>query len=608
MSRPTKHKLMNYLKFCTLQLILLFFTTLVLAQESSPAQSINKEATGLNVIVSVVGLNKAETKNAFAYLDIEKNKASPRLNKLWLKQLHSKAEKDIKKSLHAFGYYQASIKSQLSKDTNGIWHATYHIKTGKKVSYTNVEIKISGAGNEEKKIIAAQENFNIKKGDLLDHEFYETSKTDLLSLIGNLGYADAKIEKKQLLINPEENTVELILHISTGEKFYLGEFNFHQDILKPELLNKYLVDIKRGEFYSQKNLLDIQQSLVRSGFFSLVDIEPKFEQAEEQHVPIDISLSPVKQHKFSFGIGFDTEIDLNASARWQNRLINSSGHNSDVLLKISDKQSKLQGTYWIPINDPRTDKLGFISRFETEDTGSTYRKTLDLEANYIFKWQQWDAKLFTELKYEQYEFGIFDRSSSLLSLGARMDGNFIETRPYPRKGWALYTELRGAPANALSDTSYMRVHVKSRIIFPVMDGGRLLLRGEVGAATVDKVLNYPNSLRFFAGGDQSVRGYDWKSLGPTDLQGDVIGGRNVLTASIEYNHKVNKSWVAAAFFDAGNAFNDEIDKIYYGAGFGARWISPVGLVRLDLGIPINGDDEVTNLQSAVLYFGFEISL
>lgn len=567
-----------------------------------------KEPPGLELKITMAGLNEAETKNALAYLDIEKNRSSPRLNELWLKQLHSKAKENIIQSLHAFGYYQVKIESQLSKDANGVWQASYVIEKGEKVKFTNIDLQITGAGAEEDDIIAVQKNFSIKKGDLLDHQLYEKSKTDLLSLIGSLGYADAKIDKKQLLVDPERNTVELVLHLSTGEKYYLGEFRFHQDILKPKLLNKYLVDVKPGDYYSQKNLLEIQQSLVQSGFFSLVDVDPEFENAKEQQVPIDITLSPANQHKFSFGVGYDTEIELNASARWQNRLINSSGHNSDVLLKVSPIQSKLQGNYWIPVNDPRTDKLGFIIKIEHENTDYTYRNTLDIEANYIFKWREWDMKLFTEYKHERYDISRLSLTSSILSLGGRVDGLFIEKKPYPRKGWALFSELRGAPSDAVSDTSYTRLHIKSRIIFPVFDEGRLLLRGELGGADVDDNRKYPSSLRFYAGGDQSVRGYKWKSLGPTDSKGNVIGGRNVITASIEYNHKLNKSWLGAVFFDAGNSFNDEYEKLYYGAGIGARWISPVGLVRLDAGFPINNDDDIPDPGSFVVYFGFDVSL
>jgi len=583
--------------FCLLLLALLMF------------QSASAQETALSVNITIEGLNDEEKNNALAYLEIEKNKLNPNLNELWLKRLHSKAEENIKQSLRPFGYYQALVASLLEKDSTGTWQARYQVKTGERVKIVSIDLTINGGGINDSEVLSAVEQFSIKEGDLLDHEVYELEKDNLLNSIGHLGYSDVKTEKKQLLVDPFKNSAEITLLINTGEKYYLGEFHFHQSSLQEDLINRYIHDVKPGDPFSQKRLLSLQQSLMSSGYFSLIDIKPEYSQTKEQHVPVDITLTPAKQHKISFGLGYDTEIDLNASIRWNNRLVNSYGHNTDVLLKVSDKKSFLRGTYWIPVYNPGTDKLGITAKFETEETDDTDRNTLDLEVALISKWRDWDSKLFTEYKFERFESGAEPETiTRLLSIGGRLENVSFETGLYPRSGWAAFAELRGAPSLVWSDTDYLRMHLKSRLLFPVQEKGRFILRGELGLAGVGDFDKYPNSLRFFAGGDQSVRGYDWKSLGPEDKSDEIVGGKNVISASIEYNHKISQKWVAAGFLDAGNAYNDELDKLYYGAGFGARWISPVGMVRADLGWPINEDDEATKLSSLVFYFGFEVSL
>ena len=112
--------------------------------------------------------------------------------------------------------------------------------------------------------------------------------------------------------------------------------------------------------------------------------------------------------------------------------------------------------------------------------------------------------------------------------------------------------------------------------------GRVILRGEAGVTIASEVTVLPASIRFFAGGDQSVRGYDYKELGPVDENGEVIGGRYLLVGSIEYDHRITDDWSVAAFLDAGNAFDDFDEPLEQGAGFGVRWRSPVGPVRLDI--------------------------
>jgi translocation and assembly module TamA len=114
--------------------------------------------------------------------------------------------------------------------------------------------------------------------------------------------------------------------------------------------------------------------------------------------------------------------------------------------------------------------------------------------------------------------------------------------------------------------------------------GRLILRGEAGATAGAGVEELPSSLRFFAGGDTSVRGFGFQQLGPVDDDGNLIGGRYLLVGSVEYDHPIGGGkWGVAIFIDLGNAFNDFNDyELKGGGGVGLRWRSPVGPLRLDL--------------------------
>jgi translocation and assembly module TamA len=117
---------------------------------------------------------------------------------------------------------------------------------------------------------------------------------------------------------------------------------------------------------------------------------------------------------------------------------------------------------------------------------------------------------------------------------------------------------------------------------------RLIVRGRAGAILEDHVFDrVPLSLRFFAGGDNSVRGYDYESLGPRNALGELIGGNRVFEASVEYEHPLTESWSIATFVDAGNAFLGSDFKLRTGAGIGARWFTPIGPIRLDVAWPID---------------------
>src|SRR5699024_5397938 len=121
-------------------------------------------------------------------------------------------------------------------------------------------------------------------------------------------------------------------------------------------------------------------------------------------------------------------------------------------------------------------------------------------------------------------------------------------------------------------------------IQPLLKKGRIMARIDIGTTLTDKVTVLPSSVRFFAGGDHSVRGYGYQRLGPKNDEGDVIGGRHKLTGGIEYDYLFAPSWAWAVFVDAGNAYDtahaqlDDFETLY-GYGAGIRWRSPIGPIR-----------------------------
>ena len=198
-------------------------------------------------------------------------------------------------------------------------------------------------------------------------------------------------------------------------------------------------------------------------------------------------------------------------------------------------------------------------------------------------------KAFVELRSEEYEIrGQPSTQTDLLSIGFGQRFTELPQVAFPQRGRYLEYELRGASSELYSDTSYARLHITAKTLLPLGSNGRFRLVGDFGFAEVEDFDLYPTSLRFFAGGDSSIRGYSFKSLGPEDEDGNVIGGENLAVVSAEYDHRIAPQWVLAAFVDGGNAYNDKLDDINVGAGFGARWVMDFGSLRIDLAWPVSG--------------------
>jgi len=558
---------------------------------------------GIKVKVVLDGGSEEEQKNILAYLDIEQKKNDPEMTLKWLQRLNTKAPQQISNALQPFGYFSATVEPSLTQEKD-TWVARYQVTPGPVTHIDSIDIQVVGPGAEEAKIGAAVAAFPIKEGEVLDGDAYDEGKDALLELIASLGYAKAKSLVHQIRVNPESQQADIELKIDTGEKYYMGQLSFEQDMLNQDFLDRY-VHIKPGDVYSQETLLALQSDLVSTQYFSVVDVRPDFDKLDGEKVPVQVKLKPAKRHKLDFGLGYFSDIGPTGTTEWRYRPSNRRGHYMDTLLKLSPVKSLIRFGYWIPVRDPRTDNMVFTAKFVHEDSTSQKRDTFDLLGGYYFLWHGWDTRLYSEMKFETFTTGSQPETSTrMLSWGGSLERTQVKIEPFPTRGSYWFLDLSGS-AGMVSDTAYLRGHIKTRHFIPLSERNRLSIRAELGMAKVSDFTKYASSSRFYAGGDQSVRGYKYQSLGPLDKEDDVAGGRNIATGSIEYNYRFLQDWVAALFVDAGNAFNDEVDRVFWSGGVGIRWLSPVGPVRIDFAVPGNPDDDADKWR---VHFGFGADL
>jgi translocation and assembly module TamA len=582
------------LLLCSLFLIFAFFISPASSSAETPLE------------VEVHGLEDPMKANVLRFLKIEKMKDDERLNPRWIKRLHQQAPEEIKEALQPYGYYLPDIESKLT-ETDGKWLAVYTIDPGEPVQITKRNIQWSGAGADDPIFRESIDDYLEDAPDMLIHSDYEQTKSAFLSLALSNGYPRAKIEKSEILVDLESNTAEMTLLMDTGPLYYFGEITFEQDFLDPDLLQKY-VTLKTGDIYSHEALLEFQQNLIASNYAREVTIEPLYDKAVDDRLPINVVMRPIIPHRLSLGIGYETDIGPRVSARWIDRLINRYGHHSNVYVKLSAKESRLRASYSIPVFKPLTDSWVSTADYEYEETPSTESSTFELETAFVRRNLENTHffKSFIQGSREIFSVSHDPRqTTNLLTFGGIMRFSEIEDDLYPQNGYYLFLDLRGAAESLLSDTSFTRLHFNGRYLHEIGENGRIDSRLETGAAWVDDFSIYPASLRFFAGGDNSVRGYQYQTLGPTDKQDVVVGGKHVITCSVEYDHRLAESWVLAGFVDAGNAYDDKPEKLYIGSGVGFRWLAPFGSLRVDLAWPVSEQPELGDVR---LHVGFGATL
>lgn len=556
--------------------------------------------------IKVLGVKGELKDNVLFHLDIVKQKDSDELSPRWIKRLYAKGPEQIREALQPFGYYNPVIGSSLDK-VDDKWIAKYQIEAGVYVRVKSVDITWEGSGADNPGLKRGLDVYPLAIGDQLYHDKHESGKEQLLDTAFSKGYAKAKIKYSQIEVDPDSHTADITIVVDTGPLYYFGKVHFKQDFLDPDLLQHYNT-IKTGGIYSYDALLEFQQNLIASNYAREVTIDPLFASAQDNKVPLDVIMKPVVPHKLAFGLGYETDIGARGSVRWTDRLINSYGHHSEVYLKLAQKERLLSGEYFIPVLNPLTDRWLNAVRYEYEETPSTVSDKFLLETA-IVRRNLDDTlfyKLFVDYSWESFKIGKDPTTETkLLTLGGTMRFSRIDEDLFPQHGYFAFADLRGAADALMSDISFLRLHTKGRYLFGFGENGRLDFRGELGAAWVNDFEQYPNSLRYFAGGDSSVRGYEYQSLGPENSDGIVVGGKNLLVGSVEYDHRVAEKWVLAGFVDAGNAYNEKLDKLYVGAGVGFRWLAPFGALRIDFAWPVSESPEASDMR---IHLGFGATL
>lgn len=558
-------------------------------------------ASATSVTISLTGqdgqtLDKEIENNVRAYLSLHQQKDHPRLSDRWVMNLHRQAPAEIKKSLQALGYYQAEIASDLKQDADQ-WTAHFAIKPGPQLRYTASKLDIRGDAASDPIIQELITTLPLHEGDPVHHGVYESAKKQIQNLAARRGYFAAQFVEHAIAVDLETYSAALTLIFDSGERYQIGAIRFSESPIRESTLREYL-NFEIGSPYLTADLINLQQDLTNTDYFDSVVVTPDRESGGTS-VPIDVALTPAKRNRYTAGVGFGTDTGPRIKLGWQNRYINSRGHKAGADIKLSPVLSTLSSYYTIPHFLKRDGELSFNGIASRENTDTSESQGINLGLNYRHKRWGWDETVSLSYLFENFEIAGQEETSKLLIPGIAWSTTSTDDPTFTRSGYRLDLNLRGAISTFLSDLNFVQASLNAKAIHSFWDSGRFIVRGNLGLTETDDFDRMPTSLRYFAGGDNSIRGFGYEDLGPRDSDGDVIGGKYLLVGSFEYEHRIKDKWFVAGFVDAGNAFNKFGGEVEVGTGLGVRWLSPVGLIRVDVGVGISEPDRPIRLHIVI---------
>lgn len=504
-----------------------------------------------------------------------------------IRRLFNGAEEEISAALEPYGYYNSSVASDLRTTEQG-FDAVFHVTLGPPTVVTERTVAVTGDAAKLDSVQRAVRRFQPEKGQQLDHGVYEESKSAVETALSSAGYLRMEETKHRVAVTRRDNVARIDVEWDSGPRLRFGDVTFSSSQFPPGFLERY-IPWKPGDYYSQEQVSTLQQRLVDADYFAVVSTQPDSSNKDSLEVPIHVDVTPAKRSVYTASVYATTDTGAGVHVGMQKRWINRSGHKTGMDVDWAQRRQVASARYTVPLPGPHERSFNFGVSYKNEDTDTSHSRNTRVTMNESRRWGGFTRTLGLQYLAGTFEIADEQNYSDLFYAEATLSRKRSDDPSFPRRGYSLTFVARAAPEKFLSDTDFLQLFADGKYICPLGRRQRLILRASLGTMTVGDFDELPPELRFFAGGDRSIRGFDYQQIGSTNADGKVIGGTHLAIGSVELERYFFRKWGAAVFADGGDAFREEKFELNIGAGIGLRWRSPVGVVRVDVAKPVKSE-------------------
>lgn len=595
--------------------MLVFAAVLVSFSSTSNAQNAQNDAEG-SVNTPEIRISGAESELA---ANVRAHVGTPELScnvsQRRLDRQRPQVRRNTLRAAQAIGYYQATVditftaQAAMSEPVDSssptteagesqpqCWGLDINITPGPRVVFGDINISIADPSRAA--IFApVLATIPVQRGNPLRHSDYESLKSLISGHAIENGFFGSRFTTSELAIDLQRQRADINLVFDPGEQYSFGEISIETPDALSERFVQRFVTLQPNSPYHSDDLIEQRQQLNSSQYFSRVAVTPDLDQTGDRVIPVNIGLTLRPRRVYTVGAGVNTDSGPRLTGNYEDRYINRRGHRLLAESSLSTLQQDASVSYVIPLQDPVNDSLRFSAGFQREEADSyitnTYRTGVTHRSLVADSWVQ---NLYVNYEREKSELNETETGAPELQrtnvtiLGANWTRTKSDDPIFPRNGWRLFGQVQGSHDALISDSTFTQVEGAVKWIHS-LGPTRIIARAEAATTIADALLDLPVSVRYFTGGDTSIRGYQYGELGAMNDEGEIIGGKHLLVGSLEYDFPVmGEDWRGAVFFDTGNSFRDfDTMTLKRSAGLGFRWISPIGPIRLDIAHAISDD-------------------
>lgn len=551
-----------------LALLLMFSTGLAMANENQ-------------LQFTVVGVRGEAFVNVLGTLKNHQGLLSYPLSEEEIHRFYESAPSAIEKALQPYGFFDPVITSTI-EEKNQMWTTHFEITPGPQMLVTALDVQISGEGQSDPEFIKLLQNFPVKIQSPLNIDFYNQAKENLFRIASTRGYFTAKITLSRVIINLKTYQAKIILHFETGKRFRFGATTFNETPFADDFLDRFLT-YHEGEYYDYTKLQKAQQYFVTSNFFKQTLVTPVLDEKDQETIPVNIHLMPQKSEQVTYGVGYGSDTGARGTFGLNLRRLNRYGHHMNFLGQLSSSGNHLATVnYYIPGKNPARNLYvisGGIGHIDIDNPGgdiiSTNEKLSIGYSTYLGEIQQTVALTYLNERYILPAFNLPYINSQVLYPSVIWQFISRDKTFEPTEGFSAYSIISYAPWRDVTSIQFFQARLRVRGLITLFRNTRLVMRGDLGHTEINNLSQLPLSLQLLAGGVNSIRGFNFDSIGP---------GRDMIIGSFEIQQRIKGNWYLGAFIDAGTVFSGGW---YAGSGPALIWASPVGTIEASVARSVN---------------------
>jgi len=508
----------------------------------------------------------------------------PQMTEEQLGRLIDEALRETKEAAATEGYFSAQVGARIERASEP-WVVHLRVDPGPRTRVGEIDIVFTGPAVNDYAAQAVfkrvRERWSLRRGEAFRQDDWEAAKRGALRELSGWRYAGAKIADSRAVIDAEGHLAHLRIELDSGIPYRFGELHVSGTKRYPDAAVENMCPFRPGDTYERDRLQQYQRRLLETGYFASVQAEIDAGAETAAAAPVRIAVIEAPKHHVETGVGYTTDAGANVEFTYSNQDVRDSAWRFTAAARADQKQQSLN----LDLNSPPAPGAhwnNLFGRAQHTDIQGQETREFAVGIAHNFGYERTPSALIVSAHADEQRFeGFPDNDTHAIYVGHRRTFRRTDDVVSPRSGYFGALEIGGGLPE-VSTRAFLRGTASGSLLIPYGRSSDIALRGQVGAVLSNAREGIPAVFLFRTGGDQTVRGYAFESLGVQEGVA-VVGGRRVAVGSVEYTRWIGEGWGLATFVDAGDAWDNGVRfNPALGYGVGVRVRSPIGPIRADV--------------------------